>query len=110
MADGNEAQVPSVGPTDPDDQIAQFDKFGMLAEDFDHHDDTDKTVPKLLLLELAIRPLAKSAVKIVIRGSLPRPIYLTPNRAGWLAWWGPLPNKGQLGGSAPCPEIGPACP
>ena len=84
-ADGTEDPARSDGPTDP---IARFDRFGLLAEDLDETDDTDQAVPSLLLLGVALHPLARTPlVSMTVRGK-DRPIHLSRDRDGWIAEWG----------------------
>ena len=72
----------------PIDLIARFDRFGLLAEDLDETDDTDQAVPSLLLLGVALHPLARTPlVSMTVRGK-DRPIHLSRDRDGWIAEWG----------------------
>lgn len=84
---GREGEGQSDGPID---LIARYDRLGLLSEDLDENDDTDQIIPSMLLLGVALSPLAREPLlRIAVTGKN-RPIQLSRDRDGWIAQWGPL--------------------
>jgi hypothetical protein len=70
--------------------IARYDRFGLLSEDLDENDDTDQIIPLVLLLGVALSPLARKPLLRISVSGKNRPIQLSRDRDGWIARWGSL--------------------